>query len=118
MSYSEPTKFLFLRKKNMLNVKGDKSFSISEIKLQAKKIELESEDSIEREVSEFGPTHVVIESIWVSPEKFAILTHIYPDVSWIVRVRPEDAVLVKSGIGREWLIEYPKYKNVTVKLYG
>jgi hypothetical protein len=116
MARQGTTKFLFLRKRSKSASRPETSFSISEVDLQAKKIEIDGENGIEREVMDFRPTHVVIESIWVSPEKFALLTHMHPDIVWIVRVQPESASIVGYGMGKEWLMEYRKYKNVYVKL--
>ncbi len=116
MAQQGSTKFLFLRRRDKSKRGSDASFSINEVGLQAKKIEVDNEGSIEHEVNDFHPTHVVIESIWVNPERFAILTHIYPHIMWIIRVMPEAAAIVRDGMGKEWLLEYVKYKNVFVKL--
>lgn len=116
MARKESTKFLYLMKRSRTGTPVGNSFPISETDLQVKKVEIDGEEGIEDEVDAFHPTHVVIESLWVNPEKFALLTHLYPDIKWIVRIRKKSMFLVKFGIGGEWIKEYVKYRNVYIKL--
>ena len=37
-------------------------------------------NDIDREVSKYKPTHVVIEALWVTPSKFAVLEKLHPNV--------------------------------------
>lgn len=76
---------------------------------------LPNDDGIEEEILRFLPTHVIIESLWVNPEKFAILTHVYPNIKWIVRLKLGSSFPVDQGIGKEWVTDYKKYRNVYVK---
>jgi len=41
-------------------------------------------NDIDREVSKYKPTHVVIEALWVTPSKFAVLEKLHPNVKVIM----------------------------------
>src|ERR1017187_9123760 len=42
-------------------------------------------NSIDKAVHDFKPTHVLIEGFWVVPEKFEVLKRLHRHVKWIVR---------------------------------
>lgn len=65
-------------------------------------------NDIDRAVSEYKPTHVFIEGLWVVPSKFEELMKIprHKDVKWVVRVHSEIPFLSSEGIAFEWLAEY------------
>jgi hypothetical protein len=46
-------------------------------------------NSIDKEVTKYKPTHVIIEALWVVPEKFYILSKLHPNVKWIIRLHSE-----------------------------
>ena len=71
-------------------------------------------NDIDREVTEYKPTHVIIEALWVVPEKFAILQKLHPKVQWIVRLHSELPFIAGEGIAMKWIGQYSDYKNVTV----
>jgi hypothetical protein len=79
-----------------------------------KLVEVTDNNSIDREVSLFRPNIVIIEALWVVPQKFAILARLHPAVIWIVRVHSEAAFLAQEGIAIAWLSQYPLYPNVYV----
>src|SRR6516165_3286534 len=53
--------------------------------IEAKMVDVIDNNCIDREVTKFKPTHVIIEAFWVVPEKFDILRPLHPKVKWIVR---------------------------------
>src|SRR5688500_11649943 len=55
-------------------------------------------NDIDREVTAFRPTHVIIEALWVVPSKFQILKKLHPSVKWIVRLHSEAPFLANEGI--------------------
>lgn len=61
---------------------------------------------IDRKMKEYKPSHVVIEALWVVPEKFLILMEIYPDIIWTVRIHSNIPFLGHEGIAIQWLKEY------------
>ena len=71
-------------------------------------------NDIDREVTKFRPTHVIIEAIWVVPEKFYVLTKLHPNVKWIIRLHSETPFLANDGMAFDWIGEYANFKNVHV----
>lgn len=71
-------------------------------------------NEIDREVTLHKPTHVVIEALWVVPEKFAVLQKLHPNVIWIVRLHSELPFMAGEGIAMDWVGEYSSFKNVFV----
>ena len=71
-------------------------------------------NDIDRNVTKYKPTHVIIEALWVVPTKFAILQKLHPTVKWIVRLHSEMPFLANEGIAMGWVAEYCNYKNVYV----
>ena len=82
--------------------------------VEAKVVHVRDNNYIAREVHKFKPTHVVIEALWVVPEKFDVLTPIFPDVKWIIRIHSEVAFLAQEGIAMDWINRYVQYENVYV----
>ena len=48
-------------------------------------VEVIDNNCIDREVTQYKPTHVIIEALWVVPSKFEVLTKLHPNVEWIIR---------------------------------
>ncbi len=71
---------------------------------------------IDRLVTEYKPTHVIIEALWVVPEKFHILRRLHPKVKWIVRMHSDIPFFANEGNAFDWMIEYLKHPNVFVAL--
>lgn len=83
---------------------------------EAKLVEVVDNNSIDKEVHAFKPDLVIIEALWVVPEKFAILRKLHPHVKWVVRVHSEVPFLSGEGVAMKWINEYIKQKNVYVSL--
>jgi glycosyltransferase involved in cell wall biosynthesis len=77
-------------------------------------VQVTDNNDIDREVTRFDPTHVVIEALWVVPEKFAVLTKLHPHVQWLVRIHSEIPFLAHEGIAIDWITRYVQYPNVGV----
>ncbi len=71
-------------------------------------------NDIDREVTKYKPTHVIIEALWVVPEKFKVLHKLHPNVKWIVRMHSEIPFIANEGNAMTWLGEYVKYDNVSI----
>lgn len=82
--------------------------------IKSKLVDVIDNNYIDREVTQYNPTHVIIEALWVTPDKFKILQKIHPKVKWIIRLHSEIPFLSNEGIAVEWLFKYLKYKNVTI----
>ena len=82
--------------------------------VEAKLVEVIDNNSIDKEVNQYRPTHVIIEAYWVIPEKFVILQKLHPHVKWVIRNHREIPFLANEGIAIGWTLDYLKYKNVVV----
>lgn len=76
--------------------------------IEAKAVEVIDNNCIDREVTLYSPTHVIIEAFWVVPEKFDVLMSLHPKVRWIVRDHSETPFLANEGIAFGWTLEYLK----------
>lgn len=74
--------------------------------VEAKAIEVQDNNCIDREVTAFQPTHVIVEAFWVVPEKFDVLKALHPRVRWIVRDHSETPFLANEGIAFGWTAAY------------
>jgi len=76
--------------------------------LQAKLELVIDNNDIDRAVSNYKPTHVFIEGLWVVPSKFKELMSLqrHKNVKWIIRVHSEIPFIASEGIAMEWIAEY------------
>jgi glycosyltransferase involved in cell wall biosynthesis len=80
----------------------------------AKLVQVVDNNSIDKEVNEFKPDIVVIEALWVVPAKFAVLARLHPKVKWVVRGHSDLPFLAHEGVGMQWFLAYPGFKNVSI----
>jgi len=73
-------------------------------------------NSIDRVVTQHRPTHVIIEALWVVPEKFEILQRLHPNVTWILRLHSEIPFMAGEGMAMDWIGEYSKIKNMIISV--
>jgi hypothetical protein len=78
------------------------------IGVAAKAVEVVDNNAIDHEVAAYGPTHAIVEALWVVPEKFEILSKLHPRVQWMVRSHSEAPFLSNEGIATEWIAGYLK----------
>lgn len=71
-------------------------------------VEVIDNNGIDAQVHSYRPTHVIIEALWVIPEKFDVLMKLYPGIKWIVRNHSETPFLACEGIAMSWLEGYLK----------
>ena len=57
--------------------------------VERKLVVVADNNCIDREVTQYKPTHVIIEALWVVPQKFTVLQKLHPNVKWIIRVHSE-----------------------------
>jgi len=69
---------------------------------------------VDRLVRANNPTHVIIEALWVVPEKFVILSKLHPTVTWIIRLHSEMPFMAGEGMAMDWIGEYSKFKNIVI----
>lgn len=63
-------------------------------------------NDIDREVTSYRPSHVILEALWVPPDKFADLIPLHPEVRWMVRLHSEVPFLAHEGIATDWIRRY------------
>jgi len=73
-------------------------------------------NDIDREVTKYKPTHVIIEALWVVPSKFNVLQKLHPNVKWIVRLHSEIPFLANEGNAMDWIGDYASFDNVYISL--
>lgn len=69
---------------------------------------------IDKEVALYKPDYVIIEALWVVPEKFDILHRLHPKVHWIIRLHSEIPFIANEGVAIEWIKKYMNYRNVHI----
>ena len=69
---------------------------------------------IDRLVNKHKPTHVIIEALWVVPQKFVILQKLHPNVTWIIRLHSEMPFKAGEGMAMDWVGDYSKFKNIII----
>jgi len=82
--------------------------------IQAKLVQVCDNNDIDREVAAYKPTIVIVEALWVIPEKFVILRKLHPGVKWYVRCHSEIPFIAYEGIAIEWINAYVRQPNVFV----
>ena len=66
-------------------------------------------------IYKFKPTHVIIEALWVVPEKIKLLQSMYPEIKWIVRLHSAIPFFsIESSQSMKWTAEYVKIPNVFI----
>jgi hypothetical protein len=83
-------------------------------KIESKISVVVDNNSIDREVTNFKPTHVIIEALWVVPSKFMVLTKLHPKVKWIIRLHSEVPFLSNEGMAFDWIGDYFAFDNVFI----
>lgn len=89
---------------DMLNKSGIESYLVV----------VNDNNDIDREVTKYKPTHVIIEALWVVPSKFTILCKLHPKVKWIVRLHSEIPFIASEGIAFSWIGEYVEHPNLYI----
>jgi glycosyltransferase involved in cell wall biosynthesis len=74
--------------------------------VHAKLVEATDNNDIDGLVTEFRPDVVIIEALWVVPEKFDVLKQLHPGVRWIVRLHSDLPFLATEGIAMDWIFGY------------
>lgn len=67
-------------------------------------IEVQDNNDIDRAIQKHRPEIVVIEALWVVPEKFPVLMALHPKVKWCVHLHSDMPFLAIEGIAMDWVI--------------
>ena len=93
--------------KEMLDLHG-----IGNKTIDARVVQVIDNNGIDKEVNLFRPDIVIIEAFWVVPEKFEVLTRLYPKIKWIIRGHSNIPFLASEGNAVSWASKYINYHNV------
>jgi glycosyltransferase involved in cell wall biosynthesis len=85
---------------------------LTQAKVDVKLVQVTDNNDVDREVTLYKPSHVIIEALWIVPPKFDVLQRLHPNVKWIVRGHSELPFLAQEGVAMEWINKYVKYENV------
>ena len=65
----------------------------------------------------YKPTHVIIEALWVVPEKIKLLQSMYPNIIFIIRLHSAVPFLsVESSVSFKWIAEYVQIPNTFISV--
>ena len=87
---------------------------LKKVNIDAELVEVIDNNGIDRAVTLNKPKVVIVEALWVVPEKFEVLSRLHPDVKWIVRIHSEIPFLANEGNAMAWISAYLFKKNVYV----
>ena len=82
--------------------------------IESKLVIVNDNNDIDREVSIYKPTHVIVEALWVVPEKFEVLQRLHPTVKWIIRLHSDMPFIANEGMAMGWLGKYMKMSKVFI----
>lgn len=74
--------------------------------VNAKIVEVDDNNAIDKEVKHFKPKVVVIEALWVVPGKFDVLKRLHPEVKWYCHLHSNLPFLSLEGIAIDWIFSY------------
>lgn len=83
-------------------------------KITAKLVEVQDNNSIDKEVVAYRPDIVIIEALWVVPSKFSVLRKLHPKIKWFVHLHSNIPFLAMEGIAMEWIIKYAAEDVTTI----
>ena len=69
---------------------------------------------IEKLVVKYRPDVVILEALWVTPDKVIELSEIYPNIMWLIRIHSDMPFLANEGIAIEWILNYTQNSNIYV----
>lgn len=68
-------------------------------------VEVVDNNSIDRLVTVLRPRVVIIEALWVVPEKLRLLKRLHPEVRWIVRLHSKLPFIASEGMAMQWIAD-------------
>jgi hypothetical protein len=77
-------------------------------------VEVVDNNQIDKFVTQYKPDVVILEALWVVPEKLEVLKKLHPSVKWVVRLHSEIPFLANEGIAIDWINRYLKHENVYI----
>lgn len=103
-------------KSGLLNSAKFVSDMLVEKRYDSHVVEVTDNNSIDREVTKHRPDIVILEALWVVPEKLNVLKKLHPNVKWVVRLHSEIPFLANEGIAMDWINRYLNIDGVHIGL--
>lgn len=79
--------------------------------VNSKLVQVLDNNCIDREVALFNPDIVIIEAMWVVPEKFKVLRRLHPRVKWVIRNHSNWPFASNEGNLIDWSLKYMRLYN-------
>jgi len=77
---------------------------------------VEDYNRIDRRCWLYKPSHVIVEALWVVPQKFSELIRLHPNITWVIRVHSEMPFLAGEGRALDWLADYTDFDNIVIAM--
>jgi len=106
--------YAVIKSSGLLNSAGFVSDMLNTNGYDTKLVQVIDNNQIDREVTLYKPDIVIIEALWVVPEKFDVLRALHPNVKWVIRIHSKIPFLAGEGIAMNWITRYFEQKNVFV----
>lgn len=78
--------------------------ALAERGIHAHIVEVNDNNDVDREVHKFKPNLVIIEALWIVPEKFPVLQKLHPNIAWFIHLHSDMPFLALEGIAMDWII--------------
>ncbi len=89
---------------------------LQKLGVETKEVDVDDNNFIDKVVHDYKPTHVIIEALWVVPEKFPVLMKLHPTVKWFVRLHSQVPFLAHEGVAIGWLKGYNEISKINKNL--
>lgn len=87
---------------------------LNTVGVESKVVHVVDNSTIYKEAMAFKADVVVIEALWVVPDKFDELFRVNPKIKYIVRNHSETPFLANEGIAFDWIMQYATKPNVVI----
>lgn len=84
--------------------------------IEANVVQVIDNNCIDKYVTQYNPTHCLIEALWVVPSKFEVLAKLHPNVKWVIRLHSMIPFLSSEGMAFEWLNEYMELRKKGINI--
>jgi len=103
--------------KNSIGLTNSATFvvnKLNQIGHEARFVIVHDNNYVDRVVSEYRPDFVVIEALWLTPQKLNELLRIHRHPVWLFRIHSKAPFLAMEGMAIEWICRYNELRD----LYG
>lgn len=86
--------------------------------VNSKLVSVVDDNSIDKEVTKFNPDIVVLEALWVTPDKLQELINIkrHKERRWVIRIHSKAPFLSNEGVATAWIRDYSRIKSSRIFL--